>query len=330
VPLHRRFLAALTALIAAVALAACGSSSHTTSSTPTSTPSVPLPAVTAPAKKPCDPALGKGTMGACLPPGPEVAPQRLGAGARLIPDVSEFQGCALHSEAIVRVYEAGTERQDTRAACHLAELRRLHVWSAAYAFLRPGHGGCAFQADRTAAIVRRLGGITGPIVGDAEVGLGASFVRCFLSRVKQHHFAAVEYTCPGCGDAQVPPVWIASYPTRPPGHWVAHQFSDRFNCRGVFGDCSVNEGILSIRTRPPETAKQHAAKVRRERAGHTALLKQLEKQHGHLRTKLQKFGCSRRRHAHQRLGPRCRGWFTAGDHVVAHIAAERRILAKLR
>lgn len=322
--LHRRALAVLAALIAAVTLAACGSSSHSTSSSTTPAPVEP-PST---ALRHCDPALGKGVMGACLTPAPKASrAPTTAAGARLIPDVSEFQGCALHSEAIFRIYEAGTERQDARALCHAEEVHRLHVWAAVYAFLRPGHGGCVFQADRTLAILQRIGGVVGPVVADAEVTLSPGFVRCFLNRVKARGDNAVEYTCPGCGDEQVHPIWIASYPTRPAGTWVAHQFSDRFPCRGVVGDCSVNEGILSIRQ---ESDSARRAKARRELAAHKALLAQLEKQHAHLRTKLQKFGCSRRRHEHQRLGPRCRGWFGAGDRVVQHIAVERREIARLR
>lgn len=216
--------------------------------------------------KACTPAPGHGTMGVCAPKAekPVTALPPTAAGARLIPDVSEFQGCELHSEVIFRVYEAGTEREDANAGCHAREAKRLHVWFSVYSFLRPGHGGCAGQANRTVQIVRHLGGVVGAIVADAEVPLPPGFVRCFLAQVQRDGFEALEYTCPGCGDEQVGRIWIASYPTRPPGRWVAHQFSDNFPCRGIRGDCSVDEGILSIRTQPkpkPLTPHQKTAKL---------------------------------------------------------------------
>lgn len=214
----------------------------------------------------CDPPLGKGTMGACSPAGPPAHLSPTAAGARLIPDVSEFQGCALHSEAIFRVYEAGTEREDSRAVCHAAEIHHLHVWGAAYAFLRAGHGGCVFQADRTVQIANSVGGVD-LIVGDSEVGLRGGFPACFKREVERKGYPEVEYTCPGCGDEQTRPVWIASYPTRPAGTWVAHQFSSNFTCRGITGDCSINEGILAIH-RGPSPAERHTRRVREARHLH--------------------------------------------------------------
>jgi hypothetical protein len=147
------------------------------------------------------------------------------------------------------VYEAGSNLEDTRAACHLAELRRLHAWSAAYFFARPpGFGNapsCTAQADTAVRIARSLG-VTGPVVDDAEVPLPSGFVSCVKKQIESDGYPAVEYTCPGCGEQHVGAVWIADYPIRPPGTWVAHQFSDDFDCRGIVTDCSVDEGITSI------------------------------------------------------------------------------------
>lgn len=262
--MHRSIFAALATTLV---LAGCGGSA--------SPRRHPLPAAPASATRgtgtaPCNPAPGTGTMGACVSPGPPAALPPTAAGARLIPDVSEFQGCALRSEAIIRVYEAGTNREDSRAACHFRELKRLGAWSAAYFFARPpgfDHApSCVAQAKTAVSIAARLGA-RGPVVDDAEVPLPPGFVRCVKTEIERLGWPEVEYTCPGCGDERVEPVWIASYPTRPPGTWVAHQFADNFNCRGVVGDCSVNEGILSIhRVKPspkpkPLTKRQARAKL---------------------------------------------------------------------
>lgn len=254
-------------------------------------------------------------MGTCAPPGPltPLIPPTA-AGARLIPDVSEFQGCVLHSEAIYRVYEAGTDRQDTNARCHAEEIHRKHVWSAAYAFLRSNHN-CTYQADRTVAIVKSLGGAD-VIVGDAETGIREGKVRCFLHEVERQGYPAIEYTCPGCGDEQAGRIWIASYPTRPSGRWVAHQFSSSFNCRGVFGDCSINEGILSIHAfhvKHPTPAERHTKRLRETQHLHS-LYRERVKIRRHLLN-------SRCRVTHPRRA--CRPLFQRGDAVNREIRVLR-------
>lgn len=183
-------------------------------------------------------------MGGCVPKPPSgfALPRLTGT---LIPDVSEYQSCRLYSEAIFRVYEAGTGREDSTAYCHAQELHRLHAWAAVYSFLRPGN--CSSQAARTIEIVKSLPVEVQAVVADAEVSLPPGCVVAFERTVRAAGWPAVEYTCPGCGVELVHPIWIAAYPFRPAGVWVAHQFTDNFNCRGVRGDCSINEGILSIR-----------------------------------------------------------------------------------
>jgi hypothetical protein len=239
----------LLILLAVVALVGCGKAVTTTKpSLPATPPSV------------CNPVAGQGTMGVCTPPaaaGTRFSTPPLQKGAILIPDVSEFQGCALHSAAIFRVFEAGTGREDASARCHARAVQALHVWYAVYAFLRPAHGGCVGQALRTIAIVRGLGGVVGPVIADAEVWLPPGFVTCFVRTLQSHGYVAVIYTSPGTwpGGAFAVGVWVAAYPYRPACFsnacpYLAHQFSSAFNCRGVFGDCSVNEGILSVRQRP--------------------------------------------------------------------------------
>jgi hypothetical protein len=313
-------LPVLLVLAALLALAGCGSTQTQTRtvyralSIHASGPS----AEQADAALPCDPTLGRGTMGVCTPPGPAPKFSPTAAHARLIPDVSEFQSCAIHSEVIFRVYEGGTEREDANARCHAREAKRLHVWYAVYSFLRPAHGGCAFQAERTIAIVRSLGGVIGPIIADAEVPLPGGFVTCFVRTAQRLGYVVVTYTAPGTklwSDPFATEVWVAAYPNRPgcfsnacphgnlASHFfIAHQFSDNFLCRGIRGDCSIDEGILSVRQTP---ACNSACRSHKR--------SDLEARIRTLRRYQKRYGCSRRRHAHQRLGPKCRRWFREGD-----------------
>ncbi len=294
----RLTLRVVVVLLAALALVGCGG---TTTKTVTKT----VPATTAP------PSCTNGTMGCAVPPAKLGAAPPITSHVTLIPDVSEFQPCALHSEAIYRVYEAGTNREDTTARCHAAEIHRLHVWSGTYAFLRPGS--CTGEATRTVEIVRSLGG-SNVVVADAEVPLPRGFVRCFLATVRAHGDNAAEYTCPGCGDEQVGPVWIAAYPFRPVGKWIAHQFADNFNCRGVQGDCSVDEGILSIGKAKPKPKPKPKPISKAAQRRHLIARRQA------LRVFLAHDGCRRRRARHEHLGPKCKAAFAAGDRVNRELA----------
>jgi hypothetical protein len=288
-PLFAAFCAAAAVAALFVGLA-CGGSPSPHSTSP-ATPSVK--------SGPGTPRCSEGIMGGCVsrPAGKLLAPAPR-AGVTLVPDTSEFNGCAIYSEAIFRVYEAGTEREDSKALCHARELARLHTWAAVYTFLRANHS-CVYQADRTVEIVRSLPVQVQVIVGDAETGIREGKVACFLHEIERKGYPAVEYTCPGCGDEQVGRIWIAAYPFRPAGKWVAHQFSSSSNCRGVFGDCSVNEGILSIQR------VNRAALEGRRRA---------------LRRVLVSFGCRRRVAHREHLGPRCTRWFAEGQKVNRELA----------
>ena len=222
---------------------------------------VGLPASPAVAYRVCDPAPGAGVLGVCTPkslPGVNSTP----INSVLLPDVSEYQGCLRWRRGvpgvIFRVYEAGTGLQDRSARCNATRLRQIGAWDAAYAFLRPGS--CTRQADRTVAIVRGIGGVSGPVVADAEVTLPTGFVSCYVDRVRLDtgNGAQVIYTAPGTwpGGPLTRPLWVATYGSSPGcvagvcSH-VAWQFSDSFNCDGYFGDCSVATGIRRILQRPP-------------------------------------------------------------------------------
>jgi len=301
--------------LALLAVAGCGSTKTVTTSAPsterqgTERPPEPKGVGT----RSCEPAIGTGTMGVCTPQTEAslkgITPPT--AGRALIPDVSEYNGCALYSAAIVRVYEAGTGRQDSRAKCHLEEVHRKGVWAATYAFLRSGHGGCNFQARKAVEITSRLGGVKGPVVSDAEVYLPPGFVSCFNNEVRHLGYPAVTYTAQGTwpGGPFNAPSWLAAYPG-PPRCFSnacphkAHQFSDRYNCAGVKGDCSFDEGITSITRVQPLSPAQRAALIGRRET---------------LRRVLVTHGCRRRRANGERLGPRCTRWFREGDEIAARL-----------
>jgi hypothetical protein len=192
-------------------------------------------------------------------------PYRVARRAR-IPDVSEYQPCVTgHVPTVIRLYEAGTGLQDTEAACNARRLRAWRVWFAGYSFLRPGS--CTGQADRTVAIARRIGGLNGPVIADAEVPLPRRFVRCFTRRV--HHDApstpTATYTSCGTVSEVVLPLWVANYGVR----WPCSPFGDPFiawqyvagsYCGERFvTDCSLDFGITRLHPRPaprPPAEKQ--------------------------------------------------------------------------
>lgn len=289
---------ALAAL--ALALASCGG---TTKTVTVYTP----PAAAAPAPHACDPAPGKGVMGVCEAPSPRLPFSALSLRAsNLIPDVSEYQACALHSPAIFRIYEAGTDREDVAAACHARELRRLHVWAGAYFFAR--NKSCGYQAARAGAIARRYPVIR-VLVVDAEVPMATGLVSCLVRHLQAQHFTVVTYTGTGTwpGGVIITAWWAASYGARPgclPNtcRFVAWQFSERFACRGVFGDCSIDFGITSLGAVPVSPLrKSSTAGLIHHRAS--------------LRVFLATHGCRRLEHQHRRRGPRCRSAETAGRNI---------------
>lgn len=227
-------------LLAALPLAACGSTSH------------PL-RLTAPTERTelTEPPAGEGCMGPCRPAlNLGVAPTEHATVHLTVPDVSEYQPCVSgHVPTVIRLYEAGLNRIDSEAACNAHRLRAWRVWFGGYAFLRPGS--CTYEAARTVQLARQVGGLSGPIIADAEVRLPAGFVRCFLDAVRRDAptSPAIEYT--GCysGLERIQPLWIPSYGAAPAcGPWIAWQASDGSYCgESYVTDCSVDNGISSVR-----------------------------------------------------------------------------------
>jgi hypothetical protein len=211
-------------------------------------------------------------MGPCHPTLKLGVTPNAGALRQRIPDVSEYQPCVTgRVPTVIRLYEAGTDRQDAQAACNARRLRAGHLWFAGYSFLRPGS--CTQEADRTVAIVRGIGGLNGPVVADAEVPLPAGFVRCFLGRV--HHDAPSSptgtYTSCGTVSEVVLPLWVANYgvqwPCTPFGDpFEAWQFSAGSYCGERFvTDCSLDFGITRLRPahrKPPPKPRPPAEKRR--------------------------------------------------------------------
>lgn len=256
----------------------------------------------------CNPEPGHGTMGICNEPGP-VKPTipRLPRGAQLLPDVSEYQSCRLYSPAIFRIYEAGTDREDRTARCHAAELRRLGVWAGAYFFAR--NKSCSYQVARATAIARQYPVIRVMVV-DAETYLAPGLVSCMVRELRHAGFTVVTYTASGTwpGGAIITPWWAASYGARPKCtggvcRYVAWQFSESVNCRGVFGDCSIDYGITSLnRPVPPNPLRKvSTVGLLRHRAS--------------LRVYLLGHGCRHRVKHQERLGPKCRKAFGAGRNI---------------
>jgi hypothetical protein len=305
-----------------LAVAACGSTK-----TATTTPTVPTePERTFNSEHPptpkgvgttgCEPATGTGVMGVCTPQTEAslkgVVPPT--AGRTLIPDVSEYNGCHLYSAAIIRVYEAGTGRQDSTARCHIEEVHRKGVWAATYVFLREGHGGCNYQAHRGVEITNSLGGVKGPVVSDAETHLPGGFVSCFNNEVRHLGYPAVTYTAEGTwpGGPFNAPSWLAAYPG-PPRCFSnacphrAHQFSDNFACAGVHGDCSFDEGITAITRQQPLSPQQRAA---------------LEHRRDELRRALATSTCRSLAAEHHSYGEPCARWYREGNEIAAKLKAD--------
>lgn len=272
--------------LAVLALTGCGGGGHPPSG---STKATPPPAVKrVDGAESCTPAAGSGVMGACTPL-PSTAVQeelrstrKQASSARRIPDVSEFQGhpnWRLASRsiggAIVRVADGSHDDADFAYNWH--ELRALHVWHAAYFFLRPGD--CASEARRAIALIKAQGGFdSGPLIADAEVPLpffcAAQFSKA--AEVGSGFHVCVIYTAPGTwpgGSNGGCVLWVATYGPRPGCVWscthVAWQYTD-----GQFGpfphcipgvgcdDISADSGITSIRVQRGPTKPQKVAALR--------------------------------------------------------------------
>lgn len=287
------------AAVAALALGGCGETwpEGTRSTTSTVTPAPPF------AAPPCNPAPGHGTMGACQPPTPPglLAPNF--SGRVTFPDVSEYQSCPLYGPAIIRVYEAGTGRKDATADCHARELARLKAWVGVYFFARP-YPGCTAEADRFVSIARSLPVHVNVYVIDAEVWLPHGFVSCVSRRVSADTGGAVvvTYTSTGTtsGGPIYDPLWLASYGALPgciEGRCgrVAWQYSSTATCGHVYGDCSVDEGILSLGVKRPVDRGALKARIRT------------------LHRELAAKGCNRRVRQHEPTGERCKRWKREGD-----------------
>ncbi len=332
-----------TSIIAALLIAGCGS---------TTTRTVTVHAPVKIGTRACQPAVGAGTMGSCVPHTNGLTPRGVGVSGCIIPDVSEFQGRPNWAQAkpricgaIARVADMSTGRMDSRFAYNWQQLRRLHIWHGVYAFVRPGD--CAGEGRQAYAWVKSQGGLdSGPLIADAEVPLGFTCATDFTGAVEAASgwHVCVIYTAQGTwpgGTHGNCKLWDAAYGPSPGCVWtcsrVAWQYTD-----GIFGpfphsvpgvgssDLSANSGLTSIKRAPACNRACERAHLVRELHGREALHRHLVAQHGHLAHKLRRYGCSARRHAHQRLGVRCTGWFAAGDRVVAHSAYEGRQIASLR
>jgi hypothetical protein len=232
--------ASAAVLCAALLIVGCGGTSKS------SPPRVTQPATT--------PRVGEGCMGACRPTLHVGLVPSTPRGRPHIPDVSEFQPPVTgHVPTVIRLYEAGDNQRDANAAINAYRLRSWHVWFGGYSFLRPGS--CTAQADRTVQIIHRIGGLSGPVIADAEVPLPAGFVRCFTSRVHRllPRYPVGTYTSCGTVSEVVLPLWVADYgvltPCTPFGDpFEAWQYVNGAWCgERVVTDCSLDYGITSLK-----------------------------------------------------------------------------------
>lgn len=310
----RRLLASLSLLVAAAAiLLGCGGHDLTVNVNAVAAGTATVAAPSSPRAPACDPAPGHGTMGICSEPhAPLVGLNPIKLGIQLLPDVSEYQGCALFSPAIFRIYESGTDREDRNARCHAAELARKHVWAAAYFFAR--NKSCSYQVARVTAIGRQYPVIRVMVV-DAETYLAPGLVSCMVRELRARRWTVVTYTGSGTwpGGAIITPWWAASYGARPQCtggvcRYVAWQFSENANCRGVFGDCSIDYGITRLNPPGPGRPLRHY--------GTYALIR-----HRHsIRVYLASHGCRKLEHEHVRRGPNCRHAEGAGREINRELA----------
>ncbi len=238
----------VTFMVPVVLLAGCGTTTHHAKPhAPASTPvtyglhGAPTPAACA-SRTP----VGRGHMGACAPVAPAEKP-KLGAGPLTLTgggffvDVYEGQNYinwAVHNTpAVVKAVEAGYP--DHQFFHNWTQLRALHRWHAAYAFLRPGD--CAGQGRALVARINSVGGLdanAGPPQLDAEVPLNSGCVPAAVRAVRaaDHWHEVGVYTSPGTwtgGGADGARLWVADYGPAHPCIFtcpIAHQRSD-----GVYG-----------------------------------------------------------------------------------------------
>lgn len=243
----------------------------------------------------CAPDDGGGVMGVCLHRArPTVGPPRTLHGPFVV-DVSEFQGrpnwraARWHiSGAVVRVADMVTGHPDRSLAYNWKTLDRLHVWHAAYAFLRPGN--CTAEGVRAVNYVNAVGGLhSGPLIADSEVPMSSTCTTDFTRTVERHTkwrvcvIYSAKGTWPGgyhdgCSE------WDAAYGPVPGCIWtcarVAWQFTDGelgpfpHRVPGISGpvDISADTGLTGILRRSgpsPLTRRLHAAY--RQRASIEAL-----------------------------------------------------------
>lgn len=232
------------------------------------------------APAPCNPAPGHGVMGVCTPkPKLQLVPTRLHG--RFVPDVSEWNGRPNWTAAkrwgiagaVIRVTDFALGRPDKQLAYNVREVRRLGLWYAFYAFLRPGN--CAAEADTAVSYVRAVGGLrSGPLIGDAEVPLPASCVQVFVLRVEHDTgwSIAVVYTSPGTWPGGLHDhalLWGAAYGFAAPCVWTCHLVAWQYT-QGLVGpephcisgigcsDLSLDEGVTSlVRPHPNPKPKPH-------------------------------------------------------------------------
>jgi hypothetical protein len=332
--------------LAAVVFSACGSSGVTTTRAP------------APPAGPCASAPGPhgtpGRMGECVQQRFGFSrPQRAAPGGAQGLDIANFQGfpdLAAAKRAGLRFLigqsNDGASFVDFNFVTNWIRARRLGIPHGAYVFARPGCASC--QAALLARQVRRAGGMDAnalPPTIDAEVPGAYCNVAPIASWLRRdlHVSRVLTYTSPGlwaCGSSNGGTLlWAAIWGQSAfafsgwSRFYVQQYCGVRCHFPGVSGevDRDVDHGVLALlHVGPPCRRACQRGRARRQLAAHERILRDTLTRRRVLRRVLASYGCRRRVHVHQHLGPRCRRWFAegrAGHRTERH---ERKWIAQLR
>jgi hypothetical protein len=266
----------------------------------------------------------------------------LGSSGGLGVDVSQWQGYSPDFSGLrfaILQSNYGTNVEPTIYS-QIRDARAHHIPYGCYEFGEPGASGEA--GERLAASICR--GAPLGIWYDAEIGGAYSQAFAFNDAARRAGLTHGTYTSPGLWPYSNAPsgylwaaIWSSGYYSY--GGWrfssiKIHQFCGTCSYHGI-GDLDKDTGILAT-VRPPETAAQHRAKLKRELAGHEAVLQHLRiRKHVLVGTRsrpgvLVTHGCTHKRHLHKRLGEPCTRWFHEGDTIHSQGNYEDRVIAQLK
>lgn len=280
--------ARLLLLVPILALAGCGGPSHQTIKPPP-----PLKQTEQLSSPVCDPPVGRGHTGGCVPHQLNITPRqfakvKLPPNHGLICDTYEGDNITSYTAlahsvtgCVFKAYETNY-RQDSAFVRSWNAFKYLGKWHSAYIFLRAGN--CEHEAQVLVSIVNSVGGFnqpnTGPPVVDSEVPSAGQDTACVVARLRQlTGRTPLIYTAPGTwpgGDHAGAEGWYAGYGnySHSPCVWdcapKAWQYTD-----GTFGpfphtlpgyagngDISVDYDMTKLVVQPPDPYAKYPKAVR--------------------------------------------------------------------